>query len=328
MREHVATYAQAHGRALDVWQREWAARKLAAARARRASCPALPLPSLCRSQTAPVPVVGQPATATSRSSPLTGGVPLTAAFPVSRSPELVLLSPAACHEPACGEDSEVDTVFLDHVLDFLKSEEDPLSSADSSGISSSSDSSSSSSESSVGEETPSSAARAGRAPSRSTRKLTASQVKSKHSARRPQPRKPRVQYPHRAVELLLVVPPGVPSAVMHPVAPPEASKQTPTGKGKVRTGAQKKLRAAAEAKRQEKAKEAGDLCCPVCADVGTQKLFKGVPGFVGHLNSHIAHDVPVPDLFWASQSVAAVCVDRFLATQAIGYRLCAEPVGS
>ena len=109
------------------------------------------------------------------------------------------------------------------------------------------------------------------------------------------------------MELLLVVPPGVPSAVVHPVAPPEARKQTPTGKGRVRTGAQKKLRAAAEAKRQEKAKEAGDLCCPVCADVGTQKLFKGVPGFVGHLNSHIAHDVPVPDLFWASQSVVRCC---------------------
>jgi hypothetical protein len=87
--------------------------------------------------------------------------------------------------------------------------------------------------------------------------------------------------------------------------PPEARAQAPAGKGKARSAAQKKVRAA-EAKRQEKAKEAGDLCCPVCAAVGTPKLFT-VPGLVGHLNSHLAHAVPVPEPFWASQSVVRRC---------------------
>ena len=82
--------------------------------------------------------------------------------------------------------------------------------------------------------------------------------------------------------------------------------QAPAGKGRVRSGAQKKAKAA-EVKRLEKAKEAGDLCCPVCAAVGTPKLFTGVPGLVGHLNSHIAHAVPVPEPFWAAQSVVRCC---------------------
>jgi len=224
VREHVATYAQAHGRALDVWQREWAARKLAAARARRASCPALPLPSLCRSQGAPTvlgqlasivavpltasssvslppelvllsPVEGESANGllpeesevdtafldrvlavcTSQGAPIVLGqpapsvaAPLSATSPVSLSPELVLLSPVA-GESAHGlrpEESEVDTVFLDRVLDFLKSEEDPPPLAESS------DSASSSSDASDGEETPSTAARASHAFSRSSGKHT------------------------------------------------------------------------------------------------------------------------------------------------------------
>ena len=89
--------------------------------------------------------------------------------------------------------------------------------------------------------------------------------------------------------------------------PPEVRKQAPAGKGRVRTVKQKKA-IAAEVKRQEKAKEAGDLCCPVCAAVGTQKLFKGVPGIVGHLNNaHILLQMPVPEEFWRSQSVVRCC---------------------
>ena len=160
VREHVATYAQAHGRALDVWQREWAARKLVAARARRASSPALPLPSLCRSPAAS-PVLGQPATTTRRSSRLMVGVPHAAASPAP-PPELVLLPPATCPESAGGllpEESEVDTVFLDHVLDFLKADEDPPPFA----VTSDSSSTSSSDSSSTSDESPSTAAQAGRA---------------------------------------------------------------------------------------------------------------------------------------------------------------------
>ena len=153
VREHVATYAQAHGRALDVWQEEWAARKLAAARARRASCPALPLPSLCRSLAAPVSVPGQPA------------LPL----------EHVPLPEPVCPESACmvlPEALEVDTFFLDHILDFLRSEDEaptPLAVSDSSR---------SSGESSDGEDT----------PATDTRGRNAScQNRGKHSAPRSRP---------------------------------------------------------------------------------------------------------------------------------------------
>jgi hypothetical protein len=68
------------------------------------------------------------------------------------------------------------------------------------------------------------------------------------------------------------------------------------------------LTTAAEKKRDEKAKEAGDLCCPVCAAVGTTKRFTSVSGFVGHLNdAHIALQVPVPEEYWAAQSIVRCC---------------------
>ena len=363
VREHVATYAQAHGRALDVWQREWAARKLAAARARRASCPALPLPSLCRSPAAS-PVLGQPATTTRRSSRLMVGVPHTAASPVP-PPELVLLPPATCPESAGGllpEESEVDTVFLDHVLDFLKADEDPPPFA----VTSDSSSTSSSDSSSTSDESPSTAAQAGRALSQSRSKHTETQLAGKHSALKPQPgphlslslepstraplpqpsphrrppaRKPpqpqqgpRARYPHSASELL-VVPPAFSAAERQPVAPavpaasaaarkpsvvavqpraaPDAGSTPDSGSGsssgRIRSGNHRKRVA-----KQREAKalaHAGNLSCPVCAGVGTQKAFKSVPGFVGHLNNaHIALQVPVPEDFWRAQ--AAVCCCR------------------
>ena len=74
-------------------------------------------------------------------------VPLTAASPLSLSPELVLQGPVAANE-LLPEESDVDTVFLDRVLDFLKSDEDPPPLAESS------DSASSSSDTSDGEERP------------------------------------------------------------------------------------------------------------------------------------------------------------------------------
>ena len=38
--------------------------------------------------------------------------------------------------------------------------------------------------------------------------------------------------------------------------------------------------------------------CPVCSSVGTEKCFKSDQGLVGHMNSHIALQVPVPVSFW------------------------------
>ncbi len=123
-------------------------------------------PSLCWGSRQPRPAGARPSQAVCRSQ---------LHFPcrVPRS-SCCCLQPRATSQRAVRTPRWTRPVFLDHVLDFLKSEEDPPSLADSSDISSLSDSSSSSGESSVGEETPSTAARAGRAPSRSTGKLTAS----------------------------------------------------------------------------------------------------------------------------------------------------------
>ena len=144
---------------------------------------------------------------------------------------------------------------------------------------------------------------------------------SKHSALpRGASRVPRARlYPHAAAELLFV-PPAHSAAKLRGNAGPEPvqwqqqigrylardARAGPAGKGKARSAAQKKVRAA-EAKRQEKVKQAGDLSCPVCAAVDTQKLFTGVAGLVGHLNSHLAHAVHVPEPFWAAQSVVRCC---------------------
>ena len=68
---------------------------------------------------------------------------------------------------------------------------------------------------------------------------------------------------------------------------PDSGSSSGSRSGRIRSGThRKRVAKQREAKAQA---QAGDLSCPVCAGVGTQKAFKSVPGFVGHLNNaHIA----------------------------------------
>ena len=96
---------------------------------------------------------------------------------------------------------------------------------------------------------------------------------------------------------------------VQPRADPDASSSGSSSgsrSGRIRSGThRKRVAKQREAKAQA---SAGDLSCPVCAGVGTQKAFKSVPGFVGHLNNaHIALQVPVPEDFWRAQAAVRCC---------------------
>ena len=51
--------------------------------------------------------------------------------------------------------------------------------------------------------------------------------------------------------------------------------------------------------------------CPVCPNAA----FRSVGGFLGHVNRHLVHRVPVPAEFWASQEVLQLCTGCGLAFQ-------------